>query len=188
MDKPKTAEGYPPEWVEGARAACLYVATVLGDLLIDDLIVVGGLVPSLLIAQDALPEGTSLHPGTMDLDLGLKLGVLDGARYTEIAKRLRHAGFAVKENESGNRLLQTWTVQGRDGHIVTVDFLISPSSQDERPASIKHLEGDFGAVITPGLELAFRDREAIMMEGLKRSEASKRRVISRCVDPVHLSF
>ena len=166
MDKPKTAKGYPPEWLEGTRAACLYVATVLGDLLVDDLIVVGGLVPSLLIAQDALPEGASLHPGTMDLDLGLKLGVLDGAKYTEIANRLRHAGFEVKENESGNRLLHTWLVRGTGGQLVTVDFLISPSSQDEPPSSIKHLEGDFGAVVTPGLELAFRDREIIAMEGL----------------------
>ena len=48
---------------------------------------------------------------------------------------------------------------------MTVDFLISPSSEDDLPTRIKHLEGDFGAVITPGLDLAFRDREVISMKG-----------------------
>ncbi len=71
MDKPATAAGYPPEWVAHTRAACLYVATILGDLLIEDLVRVGGLVPSLLIVQDPLPTGVPLHAGTMDLDLGL---------------------------------------------------------------------------------------------------------------------
>ena len=45
MEKPTSAAGYLPEWGEHARAACLYVATVLGDLLIEELVVVGGLVP-----------------------------------------------------------------------------------------------------------------------------------------------
>ena len=92
-DKPQVASGYSPEWVADARAALLYAATVLGDLLDEDLVVVGGLIPSILIAQDPPPEGVPLHPGTMDLDLGLSLGLLDDARYSEIAKRLRQAGF-----------------------------------------------------------------------------------------------
>ena len=117
MEKPDSAAGYPPEWVERVRAACLYVATVLGDLLIEELVVVGGLVPSLLITQDALPRGVPLHPGTMDLDLGLDLGVLDGSKYQEIAERLRHAGFKAQQNADGNTVLQTWTVQGNHGQV-----------------------------------------------------------------------
>jgi len=42
VEKPRSAAGYPPEGGEHARAACLYVATVLGDLLIEELVVVGG--------------------------------------------------------------------------------------------------------------------------------------------------
>jgi hypothetical protein len=56
------------------KATCLYLATKLGDLM-PELIVVGGLVPSLLIDQENLPEhvtpcrhdglgfGTGLHAG-----------------------------------------------------------------------------------------------------------------------------
>ena len=52
-DKPTTAAGYRPEYLELVRSTCLYVATKLGDLM-DDTVVVGGLVPSLLIDQAAL--------------------------------------------------------------------------------------------------------------------------------------
>jgi len=69
-DKSKRASEHKSEQVELVRATCLYVATRLGDLM-DDVVVVGGLVPSLLIDQAALPEGTPAHVGTMDLDVGL---------------------------------------------------------------------------------------------------------------------
>ena len=166
MDKPGTAAGYPLEWVEHSRSACLYIATILGDLLIEDLIVVGGLVPGMLIVQDPPPEGVPLHPGTMDLDLGLNLAILDGARYSEISKRLRQAGFVAHENAAGNVLLQTWSIQGSEGQSATVDFLIPPSAEENQRSRIKHREKDFGAVVTPGLELAFRDREIVSMEGV----------------------
>jgi len=58
-DKPTTAAGYRREHVELVRATCLYLATKLGDLL-DDVVVIGGLVPSLLIAQDEVPVGVRL--------------------------------------------------------------------------------------------------------------------------------
>jgi len=49
-DKPKRASEYESHQVELVRATCLYVATKLGDLM-DQLVVVGGLVPSLIIDQ-----------------------------------------------------------------------------------------------------------------------------------------
>ena len=66
-DKPTTAAGYKSGQVELVRATCLYVATKLGNIM-DELVVIGGLVPSLLIDQDNLPDGTYAHVGTMDLD------------------------------------------------------------------------------------------------------------------------
>jgi hypothetical protein len=51
-EKPQTRTGYPPELAALARSTCLYVATVLGDL-IEEITVVGGLVPSLLIPIQA---------------------------------------------------------------------------------------------------------------------------------------
>ena len=39
--------------------------------IMDEPVVVGGLVPSLLVNQRGLPTGTDSHVGTMDLDMGL---------------------------------------------------------------------------------------------------------------------
>lgn len=68
MPKPRTAAGYEHAQVDRVRATCLYVATKLGDLL-DELVVVGGLVPTLLI--DQAHPATEKHVGTMDLDVGM---------------------------------------------------------------------------------------------------------------------
>ncbi len=69
-EKPKRASEYVSAQSELVRATCLYVATNLGDMM-DDLVIVGGLVPSLIVDQATLPEGTEAHVGTMDLDVGL---------------------------------------------------------------------------------------------------------------------
>jgi len=55
-DKPRTAEGYGPEFLERARRTCLHVATVIGETT-DDVVLVGDLVPSLIVAQGSPPSG-----------------------------------------------------------------------------------------------------------------------------------
>jgi hypothetical protein len=45
-DKPNRPSGYPAGQVDVVRTTCLYVATKLGDLA-DETVIVGGLVPSL---------------------------------------------------------------------------------------------------------------------------------------------
>jgi len=74
--KPTIAEGYSPAAVQLVRAASLYIATKLGDLR-DDFVIVGGLVPSLIIPQTDSPSRRPLHVGTMDVDLGLAIAILD---------------------------------------------------------------------------------------------------------------
>ncbi len=78
--KPTAADGYPPGQVARVRATCLYLATKLGDLM-PEMVVVGGLVPALLIDQQNLPENVTPYVGTMDLDLGLSFALVDEARY-----------------------------------------------------------------------------------------------------------
>jgi len=125
-EKPKRATEYKSEQVELVRSTCLYVATKLGDLM-DEVVVVGGLVPSLLIDQARLPEGTSAHAGTMDLDLGLKLALLEEGRYRTLTERMREAGFSPDQTEDGRLIRQRWQVSGLVS--VTVDFLIPPSRE-----------------------------------------------------------
>lgn len=168
--KPPTAEGYRDAPVELVRATCLQVATVLGDLM-DDLVIVGGFVPSLLIDQKNLAEGVEAHVGTLDLDVGMSLAIFDDENYKAITERLRGAGFEADVNEKGNPVFQRWL--HREYRKITVDFLIPPSVDTDRGGRIRKLEKDFGAIIAPGLELAFRDFEIIKIKGttLKGEEA-----------------
>ena len=78
------------------------MATKLGDLL-DEIVVVGGLVPYLLIDQENLPSGLDPHVGTMNLDMGLALAILNHERYRELGRRLRDAGFEPAVNDQGNK-------------------------------------------------------------------------------------
>ena len=68
----------------------------------DELVVIGGLVPSLLINQEDLPSGVDSHVGTMDLDIGLTLTLLADGRYRTLIERLRRAGFEQDMSGQGN--------------------------------------------------------------------------------------
>jgi hypothetical protein len=161
-DKPKHASEYPIEQVGLVRATCLYVATRLGDLM-DDLVIVGGLVPSLIVDQAALPENVEAHVGTMDLDVGLQLALFDEGRYRQLTERLRDAGFAMDTNEAGNPTRQRWTITGTG--TVTVDFLIQPSRAGDKGGKLRDIEPDFAAIIAPGLRCAFQDRLRVTLKG-----------------------
>lgn len=160
--KPTEAAGYRSEQVDLVRSTCLYVATKLGDLM-DELVVIGGLVPSLLIDQDHLQPGTDAHVGTMDLDVGLTLALLDEGRYRTLTERLRRAGFEQDVNEHGNPTRQSWKIEKIEK--VTVDFLIQPSLPGDRGGKLRDIEPDFAAIIAPGLHLAFRDRIQVTLDG-----------------------
>jgi hypothetical protein len=78
-EKPSTASEYSKEQFELVKATCLYIGTILGDYM-EQAVIVGGLVPSILIDQMNLPDGADSHVGTMDLDIGLTLAIFDEKR------------------------------------------------------------------------------------------------------------
>ena len=177
ISKPSTRDGYGIEQLGFVHRTCLYMATKLGDLL-DEIVVVGGLVPYLLVDQENLPSGLEPHAGTMDLDMGLALAILKNERYQELGRRLRDAGFEPAVNDQGNKRLQTWTVD--TPHPVTVDFLIPPIEEKDKAGELRHFESDLAAIITPGLELAFKDRRGKELSGRLSSGAWATREIPVC--------
>lgn len=175
-EKPTTAEGYDHAQTELVRATCLYVATKLGDLM-DDLVVVGGLVPSLLIDQDRLPAGAAAHVGTQDLDIGLSVALLDDGLYRTLSERLRRAEFEQDENDGGRPTRQRWK---HESPRVTIDFLIPPTRPDDRGGRLRDIEADFAAIIAPGLHLAFRDQRRVRLSGRTIMGAQATRDVSVC--------
>jgi len=161
-DKPSTARGYTPDHVARVKATCLYLATKLGDLA-SDMVVVGGLVPSLLIDQENRAGDVAPHVGTLDLDLGLRFALLGEQRYQEVAARLRQAGFIPDESSDGKLTRQRWRISEP---MVTVDFLVEPSpGSPARPGSLLSLAPDWAAITTPGLHLAFRNQRSVRLAG-----------------------
>jgi len=160
------------------EAACLKVAVTLGALM-DELCIVGGLVPSLLIDRQLAPEDLTdeVHSGTNDLDVGLAVVLLDDNQYMEISRRLRQEGFEPDRNERGNPTPQRWRLGSLN---VTVDFLLPPIPGAERGGRVQPLEGDFGALIAPGLQLAFDERLEVEVEGRTLTGETARRLIPVC--------
>lgn len=172
--KPRDRSGYRAEDFEQVRSALLTVAVTLGSYM-EDLTIVGGIVPALLIDLQG-HEDDALHPGTNDLDIALALGLLDNERYAEVSDRLRAEGFEPDRNADGNHTLQRW----RLGTLkVTIDFLIEPTGE-ETAQRIKKLQSDFGAVVTPGLGLAFEDRVQIKIDGATLSGEGVTRTVWVC--------
>lgn len=170
-----SASDYTPELALEARRMCLHIATILGvgDLL-DEIVVVGGLVPYLIIDQSSAAEA---HIGTRDLDLGLSLAVLDDERYREISARLRGRGFEPGRTAQGNATRQTWTLPGQR---ITIDFLIPRTANGPRPGRLQNLERDFAAIVAAALPLAFRDREAVLLDGPTLAAEVATRTVNVC--------
>jgi hypothetical protein len=176
-DKPRHRSGYTAEETEQVKAVCLTVAVTLGAYL-DDVCIVGGLVPPLLIDTTRTDDDDEeLHPGTNDLDIGLALALLDDERYAEISRRLRSEGFKPDINENGNQTVQRW----RLGELkVTVDFLMPPAPAQDLAMRVQNLEPDFGALVTPGLELAFDERVNIELDGHTLTGERAHRTVPVC--------
>jgi Nucleotidyl transferase AbiEii toxin, Type IV TA system len=173
VSKPRTAAGYSPEQLKTVLATCQTLASILGDLL-DDLVVVGGLVPSLLIAAKAVHDP---HVGSLDVDVGLEVAMLDTGRYHTLAERLRGRDFEPDMNEQGNPTRQRWT--HKRFRNVKVDFLMAPVG-GAAPGSLQDLEVDLAAVVTPALTLAFRDRERVRLGNRTLEEEVVSRHIPVC--------
>lgn len=176
-EKPRHRSGYGQEEFEQVKAACLTVAVTLGAY-VEDVCIVGGLVPALLIdSVRHTDDEDSRHPGTNDLDVGLALALLDDERYAEISARLRAEGFAPDTNDAGNPTVQRW----RLGELkVTVDFLMAPAPEQSAALRVQTLEPDFGALVTPGLELAFDEHVQVDLDGHTLKGERTRRTIPVC--------
>jgi len=177
FEKPLVASGYVPEMLEVVRQTCLYVATILGDLFEEHVTIVGGLVPYLLVKQDETVAPGDRHIGTRDLDLGFAVTVLDNERYEVVAERLRRADFHPDVNNRDGPTRQRWRLDLDGNRKVAVDFLIAPVKGEDAGSPFS-LEDDLAATVTPGIDLAFRDREIVTLEGYTiRGERARRSVL-----------
>ena len=153
-----TASEYSPDDLLRVKQTCLYVFSQLPSQLVDNVTVIGGLVPSLLIKPPPTPEDQ--HLGTADLDIGLAIGLHGGRQYEELTSLLRTLGFAPERSDGGRATGVRWKSDTEAGEVLLDILPVVPQ------------EADLPSTVTiPGVELsarthfAFLDRERVEIAG-----------------------
>lgn len=106
---------YSPDDTQRAESGLLTVWAVLQDLA-EDLVLVGGLVPRYICRPDA----SQLPAVTMDVDLGVSLGISSGM-YDTTRTRLEKAGFDYEGRRFVKRI---------DNTSLFLDFLTNKPAED----------------------------------------------------------
>ena len=126
----KTAADYSPEGLLRVRGTCLYIVSQIPRALAEDITVVGGLVPSLLIGLP--PESGDPHLGTADLDIGLSLELRGEQHYNELANKLNELGFQPEKSEGGRASSVRWRSMQPINPEILIDVLPVAQLADNR--------------------------------------------------------
>lgn len=130
-------------------------------------VVVGGLVPALLTGSSETGESSRAYPGTVDLDLGLSLGVGDEIRLKQLAERFVTIGLRQLATVQRRPVRERWITQpDASARRVIVDLLIPPGNAPPGTTLVRPLPAGLAAFVVPGLELAFGDRVRVRVKGL----------------------
>ena len=112
-----TASNYSDEKIRACHCVLIELVHILGDF-VDDMAIVGGWVPTLLI-----PNAPEEHIGSMDVNLVLNGATISEEAYATINKILIRHGY--RQNEAANALFKYFKDVTIDGetYIVEVDLL-----------------------------------------------------------------
>ena len=105
---------YPPDAVEAAKSVLVELVHILGEYR-DDMVVVGGWVPPLL-----MPDSRG-HVGSTDVDVGLNHLAANDETYARISTLLRHRGY--EQDQKQPFIWYRSVDMGGDSVVVEVDFL-----------------------------------------------------------------
>ncbi|MFC1758477.1 hypothetical protein ACFL2H_06880 [Planctomycetota bacterium] len=154
MSKPDRYGDYDQASSLRAIKSCRYIAQHLSDLQ-DELILMGGMVPSVLIDPDSLPSDVSTHVGTMDVDLGLVLAhqTIDTLEATKA--RLVEIGFKPDAKTPEGTCMR---FKDTKGHEVIVDLLCGGEIPKDQPSLVVPR-------IAGHVELAFSDSVTVELRG-----------------------
>ena len=86
---------------------------------------------------------------------------------------MREAGFRQDTNDDDEPTTHRWRID--EGATVLLDFLIQPPNYRAEAGKPFNLEKDWAATVTPGLDLAFKQRERVLLAGrtIKNEKASE---------------
>jgi hypothetical protein len=151
-----TKGDYDAMQVEAARSVMLELVNLLGEYH-DDIVVVGGWVPALLI-----PQNKARHIGSMDVDLALNHKTLRDPGYKTIRNLLLGRGY--RQDEAQPFIFwRTVAVSGRPMEI-EVDLLAGEYEGTTRKHRTQEVQ-DVRARKARGCDLAFESAREIPVQG-----------------------
>ena len=151
-----TKRDYDAIQVEAARSVMLELVHLLGEYR-DDIVVVGGWVPSLLI-----PQGKARHIGSLDVDLALNHKTLRDPGYMSIRNLLLGRGYR-QDPDQPFIFRRTVVVSARPIEI-EVDLLAGQYEGTAKRHRTQEIQ-DVRARKARGCELAFRFVAEVPIEG-----------------------
>ena len=151
-----TKKDYDAIQVEAARSVMLEVVRLLAEYR-DDIVVVGGWVPALLIPQDRKP-----HIGSTDVDLALNHRTLTGPGYKTICRLLESRGYTQDKKQP---FIFWRTVRVGDKEIVVEVDLLAGEYEGTGKTHRTQTVQDVRARKARGCDLAFQLPATIAIEG-----------------------
>jgi hypothetical protein len=152
-----TKRDYDAMQVEAARSVMLEVVRLLGEYH-DDIVVVGGWVPALLIPQDK-----ARHIGSMDVDLALNHKTLRDPGYKTIRNLLLGRGY--RQDDDQPFIFWRTVMIGERPIRIEVDLLAGEYEGTARKHRTQEVQ-DVRARKARGCELAFRFAAEVPIEGM----------------------
>ncbi|HSB71932.1 MAG TPA: hypothetical protein VLT62_21595 [Candidatus Methylomirabilis sp.] len=150
-----TRTDYPPDAVAAARAVMLELVRLLGEYR-DDMVIVGGWVPELL-----MPSARTKHIGSTDVDLALDYRRITEAGYRTIREHLLRHGYL--EGKQPFIFFREVPLGGRTV-MVQVDFLAGEYGGAGRGHRTQPVQ-DMAARKARGCELALEMNTRVRIEG-----------------------
>lgn len=148
---------YAAEAVAAARSVLVELVQLLGEFR-DQIVVVGGWVPDLLLADAREP-----HIGTLDIDLALDFQRLPETAYATLLKALTSRGYR-QDPQQPFRFFREVPVRDRPSIVVEVDLLAGEYG-GTGPGHRTQPVQDTGARKARGCDLAFANPHTVTIEG-----------------------
>src|SRR5208283_316931 len=141
-----TRRDYTAEAVEAARSVLIELTHLLGEYR-DDIVLIGGWVPELLLPQEPRP-----HVGSMDIDLALNhLKIADG--YARIEELLRSRSYYQEEGRHPYIFFRDVPV--REGKVTVQVDLLSGEYEGTGKGRRHQVVQDLRARKVRGCDIAF---------------------------------
>jgi hypothetical protein len=152
-----TRRDYVGDAIEATNAVLIELAQILGEFR-DQLVVVGGLVPGLL-----LRDAPTRHIGTLDIDIALDFRSIPDASYETLLRALTGRGYR-QDLHQPFRFFRDVPFAGRQPVTVEVDLLAGEYGGTGRSHRTQQVQ-DVRARKARGCDLVFENNEILTIEG-----------------------